>query len=72
MFSMIDTKTSQKPIETNSIPKLGNSPFSFGTITIRNLLIIFFVIGLLFLFAISIFSQKLLIAVITGIVLLFF
>ena len=70
MFSMIDIKTSQKPITTNSIPKLGSSPFSIGTITVRNLLIILFVIGLLFLFAISIFSQKVLIAVITGIVLL--
>ena len=70
MFSMIDTKTSQNPITTNAIPTLGSPTFSIRTITIRNLLIILFVIGLLFLFAISIFSQKLLIATITGIVLL--
>ena len=70
MFSMIDTKTSQKPITTKTISELGSPYFSFGTITIRNLLILLFVIGLLFLFAISILNQKITIAITTGIVLL--
>ena len=67
---MIDTKTSRKIIAYKAIPKFVAERFPIGTIPIRNFFIALFVFGLIILMTFAVFSEKIVVASLTGIVLL--
>ena len=67
---MNNAETTRKSLAKEAIPKLVSPSFSIGTITIRNLFVILFVFGLVVLLAVAIFSEKIMVACITGVVLL--
>ena len=67
---MIDAKTSKPSIAKKAIPKFVSDRFSLGTIPVRNFFIALFVFGLIILFTFAIFSEKIVVGCITGIVLL--